>query len=147
MKLIRTPKLGEDLELIPFETGSRIYANYFGGVSAGFPSPADDFIDKKLSLDEKYIQDPNNTFFLKVGGQSMFPTLLLEDILIVKSDAELLNNCVAIVSINNGEYCVKRYNKKKEQFTSDNPEFMPVKVTDEDTVMCLGIVKHIIRDL
>lgn len=147
MKVIRNPKFGDELEVLPFEIGNPIYANFFGGVQAGFPSPADDFIDKKLSLDEKYLQDSNNTFIIKVKGLSMYPTLQIDDILIVKSDAELLNNCIAIISINNGEYCVKRYNKKKESFTSDNPEYAPVKVTDEDTLICLGIVKHIIRDI
>lgn len=147
MKLIKNPKFGEDLEVVPFETGKKIYANYFGGVQAGFPSPAEDFANNKLSLDERYIDDPNNTFFIKVRGHSMSPTLLIGDILIVKSDLDLMNNNVAIISINNSDYTVKRFNKKGNLFTADNPEYEPIKVAEDDTVICLGIVKHIIRDL
>lgn len=147
MKLIKEPKLGNELEAVEFSVGQRIYANNFGGVQAGFPSPADDFQEKKLSLDEKYIQDANNTFFIRVRGNSMYPTLMIDDILIVKSDLDLTNNSIAIISINNGAFSVKRFNKKKELFTADNPEFQPIKVEEDDTVLCRGIVKHIIRDL
>ena len=44
MKVVQAPKLDEELELLPIqEEGTRRYVNYFGGVQAGFPSPAEDF--------------------------------------------------------------------------------------------------------
>ena len=104
-------------------------------------------LSKKLSLDEKYISNPNNTFILKCGGNSMHPTLQIGDLLIVKSDAELMNDDIAIVSLNNSDYTVKRFNKRKNSFTADNKEYQDVVILDEDVVICLGIVKHIIRDL
>lgn len=147
MKIVKIPKLGRELEILPYESNEKIYANYFGGVQAGFPSPAEDFVNKKLSLDEKYISNPNNTFLLKVRGNSMYPTLQLGDILIVKSDEELSNNQIAIVSINNSEYTVKRYNKKKKIFVADNPEYPSIEIGDDDTILYLGIVKHFVRDV
>ena len=147
MKIIKIPNLGNELEVLSYESNEKIYANYFGGVQAGFPSPAEDFVNKKLSLDEKYISNPNNTFIIKVRGNSMHPTLQLGDILIVKSDLDLKDGNIAIVSINNNDYTVKRYSKKKKTFVADNLEYPNIEVLEEDTILCLGVVKHVIRDL
>jgi len=148
MKIIKIPKLGDDLENLTYQIKEhKILVNYFGGVQAGFPSPAEDFVEQKLSLDEKYITNPNNTYLIKVRGNSMFPTLQMGDILIVKSDLDLKDNKIAIVSINNTDYTVKRYNKRKKMFIADNNEFPNIEIKEEDTVLCLGVVKNLIRDL
>lgn len=148
MKLIKAPRLNEELELVPFSNDSeKRYVNYFGGVQAGFPSPAEDFLGKKISLDEKYITKPNSTYIIKIRGNSMHPTLQNGDIVIVRSDKELQDNDIAIVSINNSDYTVKRFDKKNSQFIPDNLKFKAIEVGEEDVVICLGIVKHLIRDL
>jgi DNA polymerase V len=147
MKLIKAPRLNEELELIPFSNDTeKRYVNYFGGVQAGFPSPAEDFLGKKISLDEKYITKPNSTFIIKIRGNSMYPTLQNGDIVIIRSDKELQDNDIAIVSINNSDYTVKRFDKKNSQFIPDNLKFKAIEVGEEDVVICLGIVKHLIRD-
>lgn len=147
MKIIKAPRLNEELELVPISADNeKRYVNYFGGVQAGFPSPAEDFLGKKISLDEKYIPKPNSTYIIKVRGNSMYPTLQNGDIVIVRSDKELQNNDIAIVSINNSDYTVKRFDKKNSQFVPDNPKFKVIEVREEDVVICLGIVKHLIRD-
>jgi DNA polymerase V len=148
MKIIKIPKLGNELENLPYEIKeNKILVNYFGGVQAGFPSPAEDFVEQKLSLDQKYISNPNNTYLIKVRGNSMYPTLQMGDILIVKSDLDLKDNQIAIVSINNSDYTVKRFNKSKNTFVADNPEYPNIEITAEDTILCLGVVKNLIRDL
>lgn len=147
MKIIKAPRLNEELELVPISADNeKRYVNYFGEVQAGFPSPAEDFLGKKISLDEKYISKPNSTYIIKVRGNSMYPTLQNGDIVIVRSDKELQNNDVAIVSINNSEYTVKRFDKSKSQFIPDNQKFKAIQVEEEDVVICLGVVKHLIRD-
>lgn len=148
MKLIKAPRLNEELELVPFSNDSeKRYVNYFGGVQAGFPSPAEDFLGKKISLDEKYITKPNSTYIIKIRGNSMHPTLQNGDIVIVRSDKELQDNDIAIVSVNNSDYTVKRFDKKNSLFIPDNSKFKAIEVGEEDVVICLGIVKHLIRDL
>lgn len=148
MKFIKAPRLNEELELVPFSNDSeRRYVNYFGGVQAGFPSPAEDFLGKKISLDEKYITKPNSTYIIKIRGNSMHPTLQNGDIVIVRSDKELQDNDIAIVSVNNSDYTVKRFDKKNSLFIPDNSKFKAIEVGEEDVVICLGIVKHLIRDL
>jgi DNA polymerase V len=148
MKIIKIPKLGNELENLPYQIAdNKILVNYFGGVQAGFPSPAEDFIEQKLSLDEKYITNPNNTFLIRVRGNSMHPTLQIGDILIVKSDLDLKDNKIAIVSINNTDYTVKRFNKRKKTFVADNTEYSNIEIKEDDTILCLGVVKNLIRDL
>jgi len=148
MKVIKVPKLGTELENLPYEINdNKIYVNYFGGVQAGFPSPAEDFIENRLSLDERYITNPNNTYLIRVRGNSMFPTLQVGDILIVKSDLDLEDNKIAIVSVNNTDYTVKRFDKKAQTFVADNPEYTNIQIREEDTVLCLGVVKNLIRDI
>lgn len=142
------PKLGNELENLPYQIENKqILVNYFGGVQAGFPSPAEDFVEKKLSLDEKYITNPNNTYLIRVRGNSMYPTLQVGDILIVKSDLDLTDNKIAIVSLNNTDYTVKRYNKEKKMFIADNSEYPNIEIKEDDSVLCLGVVKNLIRDL
>jgi DNA polymerase V len=149
MKLVKVPKFGSELEVIPYEIkGGNIYVNYYrGGVQAGFPSPADDFKEQKLSLDAKYLTNPDATFIVRVKGDSMYPTLHIGDLLIVKSDVDFTNNKIGIISVNNTDFTVKRYDKKKAVLIADNKDFSNIKIEEEDTLLCLGVVQHLIRDL
>lgn len=149
MKIINLPKFSKDLINLPFKVeGNHIYAKYFvQGVQAGFPSPAEDFKELRLSLDEKYLINPESTYLIKVAGNSMYPTLQKEDILIVRSDWELSDNSIGIVSVNHTDFTVKRFDKKRQILLADNPDFPDITVNDEDTIICLGIVKHLIRDV
>lgn len=149
MKIIKSPKLSNELELLPFIIkDEKIYVRYYSsGVQAGFPSPADDFLERRLSLDERYMKKPEATFLVKVKGNSMYPTLHVGDILIVKSDIGLNDKDIAILSVNNTDFTVKRFNSVKKLLIADNKDFANIEVNDEDTIVCLGIVKHLIRDL
>lgn len=148
MKLIRPPKLSSEFEILSFElTDEAIHVNFYGNIKAGFPSPADDFTEPKMSLDRKYITSPDSTYIIRVSGDSMYPTLQKGDILIVRADLELINHKIAIISINNSEYTVKRYDKAQNAFVADNKNYPNIFVKNEDIVVCLGIVKHLIRDL
>jgi DNA polymerase V len=149
MKIVSIPKFSQEIENIPFRVdGEYIYAKFYeGGVQAGFPSPAEDFQEQRLSLDQKYITNPNATFIIKVKGDSMYPTLQKGDILVVKSDKALMHGKVAIISINHTDYTVKRFDELNKTFVADNESFGSIAVKDEDVVICLGVVEHLIRDL
>ena len=120
---------------------------YFGAVRAGFPSPAEDFGVKKLSLDERYVSNPDNTFFVRSKGNSMYPTIQCGDLLIVKSNIRLTDNRIPIISVNNTEFSVKRYNAKLKSLIPDNPEYETIQINDNDIVVSLGVVAHLIRDI
>ena len=82
------------------------------GVSAGFPSPADDYIERLLDLNELLIKNPPATFFVKVAGDSMTGAGINDgDILIVDRSIEATNRKIVIAAVN-GELTVKRLVKK-----------------------------------
>jgi len=82
-------------------------------ISAGFPSPADDYIDKKLDLNEYLIENPSSTFYVRVEGDSMIGAGIYSgDILIVDRSLEAQNRKI-VLAILNGEFTVKKLIKNK----------------------------------
>jgi len=148
MKIINQPKFGEELQNLSFTKKENNFVTYYEeGVQAGFPSPAEDFTEHKLSLDEKYLNNPDATFLIKVIGSSMYPTLHVGDLLIVKSDVDFTDNKIGIIAVNNTDFTVKRYNKNNEILVADNKEFSNIKIQEDDTLLCLGVVVNLIRDV
>ena len=149
MKILKIPKFSKELQLLSYKKeDENIFVDFYDeGVQAGFPSPAEDFRAQKLSLDEKYFTNPEATFLVKVVGDSMYPTLQVNDILIVKSDIEFTDDKIGIISVNNTDFTVKRYHKKRQELIADNKDFKNIKITDDDVLLCLGVVQHLIRDI
>lgn len=149
MKIVNLPKFSDELVNLPFRTKeNKVFVKYYEqGVQAGFPSPAEDFKEVPLSLDEKYLQDPESTYLIRVVGNSMYPTLMVNDILIVKAGKPLNDGDIAIVSVNQTDFTVKRFDSDSKTLVADNEEFPNIKVGVDDTLICLGIVKQLIRDL
>lgn len=149
MKIVKIPKFSIELENIPFQVRKDgVYVKYYyDGVQAGFPSPAEDFKEDRLSLDKRYLKNPDATYLVKVKGNSMCPTLEIGDILIVKSDVELSNNDIGIISVNNTDFTAKRFDKTNQCLVADNKDFPTIRIEEDDTLICLGVVKHFIRDL
>ena len=82
---------------------------YESGVSAGFPSPADDYLDIDLNLHKYLVKHPAATFFIIAKGHSMEKAGIgNEDLLVVDKSLEAKNNDIVIASVN-GEFTVKRY--------------------------------------
>ena len=87
------------------------------GVSAGFPSPADDYLEGSLDLNEHLIREPAATFFVRAKGDSMIGSGIHDgDLLVVDRSAEAKNGNV-IIAVINGELSVKRYLHSKNQGT------------------------------
>lgn len=149
MKIINLPKFSKELINMPFVIdNNKVYVNYYDqGVQAGFPSPADDFKEIPLSLDEKYLQHPESTYLIKVAGDSMYPTLHVGDILIVKSDQTITHNSIGIVSVNHTDFTVKRFDNKTNTLIADNSDYSNITINPDDTLICLGLVKQLIRDV
>ena len=120
---------------------------FASGVSAGFPSPADDYVEKKLDLNRHLIKHPSATFFVRVKGTSMKDAGINDgDILIVDKSLESLNNAIAVCIIDS-EFTVKRLRKVKDALylIPENPEYEPIKVTDNNNFQVWGIVTWIIH--
>lgn len=120
---------------------------YHSFVRAGFPSPADDFIEQYLDLNEFLIRSKSSTFFIRVSGDSMINAGIHEDdILIIDRSLNPKNNDV-ILAILNGEFTVKRYVKKNNQVVlmPENKRYVPKFINSYDEFEVWGVVTNVIH--
>ena len=118
-------------------------------IKAGFPSPADDFLDIPLDLNKKLIQNPPSTFFVRVQGDSMIGARINNgDLLIVDKSLSPLNGDIAICYLN-GEFTVKQLKFEKNSITlmPANDKYTPIIVSTDSDFMIWGIVRHIIKSI
>lgn len=117
------------------------------GIAAGFPSPAEDFKERRISLDEELIKNKPATFFARVSGQSMIGAGLNDnDLLVIDRSLEPRHNKIA-VCILDGEFTVKRLRVEGNQLwlQPENPNYKPIKITEESDFMVWGIVTNVIK--
>lgn len=120
---------------------------YTTAVQAGFPSPADDFIEKHLDLNEHLIKRPEATFFVRVRGESMLGAGIHDgDILIVDRSCSIYPGNIIIAALD-GELTVKRLLKENGQIilSAENPLYQPITVTPESDFLVWGRVQHAIH--
>lgn len=120
---------------------------FLARIAAGFPSPADDYIEKHLDLNEHLVKHPSATFFLKVEGDSMINAGIHNgDILIVDRSLEASDKKI-IVAVVNGELTVKRVRKEKGKLflVPENDDFTPLCVTEEMDFQVWGVVTSVIH--
>ena len=118
-------------------------------VTAGFPSPAEDYIEGKLDLNKYLIRHPAATFFVRVTGESMINAGIHPgDILIVDRAIEPANKNVVIAVID-GEFMVKRISmiQGKVFLMPENENFKPLKIENEMNFEVWGVVTNVIHRL
>ena len=112
------------------------------GVSAGFPSPADDYKEKKLDLNDLLIRQPEATFFAKTSGDSMTGAGIFDgDLLIVDRSITATDGKIGIAVVN-GELPVKRFKivGRTAQLHPENPKYLPITLCEGDNVNVWGVV-------
>ena len=117
------------------------------GISAGFPSPADDFIELTIDLNKFLVKHKDTTFFAWVKGHSMKNAGIYDgDLLVIDKSLAPQDGKIAICQID-GEFTVKRIKIEKEivWLIAENEEYKPIKVTPENELMIWGIVIHSIK--
>lgn len=120
---------------------------FLAKVSAGFPSPADDFLDRKIDLNEELIRHPAATFFVRVEGDSMRDAGIFSgDMLIVDRSLEVKEDAV-VVAVLDGEFTVKRVRKAngKLYLLPANAAYSPTEVTEERDFVVWGVVTNVIH--
>lgn len=148
MKIIKMQFESDEIEFLPIKrNGKKFYVEIHEEIPNGFPSPADDFAGEKLSLDERYLSKPESTYIGKAKGNSNYPTIQEGDIMIIRADLPILNNCMAIVSVNNNKFTAKRIDTKNKKLIPDNKKHPVIEINEDDVIITMGVVKHIIRDL
>ena len=129
-----------------FESDLRIpYIDF--GVSAGFPSPAMDFMETAIDLNKALSENPLATFYVKVDGNSMIDAGINDkDVLVVDRSLEPQNNKIAVCFID-GEFTVKRIQLKKNELwlMPENPKYNPIKINEENQLIVWGIVNYVIK--
>lgn len=122
---------------------------FFAPVKAGFPTPAEDFSEAKLDLNELLIKHPSATFFVRASGDSMTGVgISNNDILIVDKALEINEGKIVIASID-GEFTVKRVKKMKGNLflIAENENYSPIKINDEDDFQIFGVVTTVIKQI
>lgn len=117
------------------------------GISAGFPSPADDFIELSIDLNKTLIKNKDTTFFAKVKGHSMKNAGINDgDLLVIDRSLAAQNNKIAVCQID-GEFTVKRVKIEENVIwlIAENEDYKPIKVTEENDFIIWGIVVHSIK--
>jgi DNA polymerase V len=120
---------------------------FLSSVSAGFPSPAEDYIEKNLDLNELLIKHPAATFFVRVSGRSMEGAHIHDqDILIVDRSLAPSNGKIVLAVIE-GNITVKRLQicNQTVYLLAENQDFPPLLVNPEEGVYIWGVITHIIH--
>ncbi|MBW2651058.1 MAG: translesion error-prone DNA polymerase V autoproteolytic subunit [Deltaproteobacteria bacterium] len=118
-------------------------------VSAGFPSPAEDYIEGKLDLNKYLVKHPAATFFVKVTGNSMIDAGIHDgDILIVDRSIKPANKKV-VIAVVNGELAVRRIRVTKDKvfLMPENRDYKPLQIEEEMGFEVWGVVTNVIHPL
>lgn len=123
-------------------------AHFFDtGISAGFPSPAEDFKEQRLSLDDELVKNKEATFYARVSGQSMIGAGLDDnDLLVIDRSLEPENNKIAVCFLD-GEFTVKRLRVTKDEvwLQPENPDYPIINITEDNNFVIWGIVTNVIK--
>jgi len=117
------------------------------GISAGFPSPAMDFIDLSIDMNRYLIKRPSSTFYGRVKGVSMKNCGIDDgDLLVIDKSINPSNNKIAVCYID-GEFTVKRINVNEGAcwLIPENKNYKPIKITEDNDFQIWGIVTHVIK--
>lgn len=121
---------------------------FLSKVSAGFPSPADDYLECKLDLNEYLIKKPAATFFVKVVGDSMQEAGIHSgDLMIVDRSIEPSHGKIVVAALD-GELTVKRLSchNGRVQLLPENADYLPIDITEEQDMVIWGVVTHVIHE-
>lgn len=119
---------------------------FLSSIKAGFPSPADDYIDKSIDLNEELISHPSSTFFARVSGDSMIGVGIYPSDLVVIDKSLIPKNGDIVVASIDGEFLVKRYIKQGNTviLRSENTNYKDILISSEEFNLW-GVVTYSIR--
>ena len=117
------------------------------GVSAGFPSPADDFKEIRISLDKELVKNSESTFYARVSGDSMQDAGLSNgDMIVIDRSLNIEKNRIAVCFLD-GEFTVKREIERggKILLKPENKNYKEIEISDENELVIWGIVTYVIK--
>lgn len=120
-----------------------------GGISAGFPSPALDFVDLSIDLNRHIIKHPAATFFGRVKGDSLINAGINDgDLLVIDRSLEPTNGKIAVCYID-GEFTAKRIEVENNtlRLKAENSKYKPIEVTSDNEFLIWGVVTYVIKSI
>lgn len=122
---------------------------FLSGVSAGFPSPADDYLDRKLDLNEYLVSNPAATFFVRVAGDSMIGAGINDDDILVVDRALEPSSGSIVIAVVNGELMVKRLVRTRNawRLAAENPAYPDLEINEETPLEVWGVATYAIHSL
>jgi DNA polymerase V len=134
--------------MLPHPSAARIKLPLFGHkVRAGFPSPADDYVEAFLDLNEHLIEHKDATFFVQATGDSMTGAGIQEGNLLVIDRALEARHGDIVIAVVDGELTVKRLEKRrgKIRLVAENPAYAPIEFKEGQELTIWGIVTSVIQ--
>ena len=119
------------------------------GISAGFPSPADDFKEIRISLDKELVKNQESTFYARVSGDSMLGAGIDDgDLLVIDKSLSPENGKIAVCFID-GDFTVKRIVKEKGKLylKAENKKYKSIEIKEGNELIIWGIVEYVIKKL
>jgi len=135
------------LDLHPFTNTTEMRLPFVGGISAGFPSPADDYLAEQIDLSLELVKNPSATFVGRVRGNSMMDMgICNNDIVVIDRSLEPRDGKVAVCVVD-GEFTLKRIKIDTHcvWLMPANEQFQPIKVTPDNELIIWGILVHVIK--
>ena len=117
------------------------------GVSAGFPSPADDFKELRISIEQEVVKNEEATFYARVAGESMQGAGLDDgDLLVIDRSKEPQDNNIAVCFVD-GEFTVKRLKVEADciYLIPENKKYKPIQVTEDNELIIWGVVTFVVK--
>ena len=116
-------------------------------VSAGFPSPAADYMEKELDLNQFLIRNPDASFFIRVSGDSMINAGIFDGDTLVIDRSQQAKNGSIILAIIEEEFTVKRFEQRngRTYLSPENDNYNPIEVTNNETFQIWGVVSAAIH--
>jgi DNA polymerase V len=116
-------------------------------VPAGFPSPADDYIEDRLDLNEHLVRHPDATFYARASGDSMLGVGIHDGALLIVDKAVTPKHGHVVIASVNGELTCKILDIRRQELRAANPLFKSVSITDELDMVIEGVVLHAINPM
>lgn len=142
-------QISEISSLYKFENGVKCEIPLFASpIKAGFPSPAEDYVEDRIDLNRDLIKNPDSTFYGHVESDSMEPLIHPGSLLVIDRAVETVHNDIVLAHIN-GEFCMKRLylstNGGGIKLLSENPQYPPIRIIGEMDFSVFGKIIHVIQ--
>ena len=121
---------------------------FLNPVTAGFPSPASDYVDKSIDLNEILIKNKVATFLVRALGDSMINAGIFSGDILIIDKSIIPSHKNIVVAILNGEFTVKRFIKEKDKIIlrPENSKYKDIEILSEDDFKIWGVVTFVIHN-